>query len=266
MSCRALSVADEADSTHQLGLADLAKYHAALTGRAATDDARVSEPVTRVGFRDLWNQPETFRGRRVLVEGRVQRIFRQGPVGTFPALAEVWIVSSAGDPFCLVFPQHNRKVAPAAEQSQSRVRAVCPADTAARANGSIHRYFSQDGQLRRWRRNPFGSIDRGRPTTRCRGRCRPPRRSWLGPRNLRWQSVDENARKLVAWSYPGVCNRWSTRNEAFPPAIPTNRDSANRTGGPFVPWVLIHRLNSSSRTGHIIIGNGRRDTSTALAG
>lgn len=33
------------------------------------------------------------------------RIFRQGPLGTFPALAEVWITSPAGDPFCVVCPQ-----------------------------------------------------------------------------------------------------------------------------------------------------------------
>lgn len=40
-----------------------------------------------------------------MIEGRVQRIFRQGPVGSFPALAEIWIASPAGDPFCLVIPQ-----------------------------------------------------------------------------------------------------------------------------------------------------------------
>ena len=62
-------------------------------------------PVTRVNFKDLWNRPDAFRGRRVTIEGRVQRIFRQGPVGSFPALAEIWIASTAGDPFCLVVPQ-----------------------------------------------------------------------------------------------------------------------------------------------------------------
>lgn len=112
MICRTLSLADDADSAHQLGLADLVAYHAALTGKAKTDDASTADPAIRVGFKDLWNQPETFRGRRVLVEGRVQRVFRQGPVGTFPALAEVWIVSPAGDPFCLVFPQDSGKATP----------------------------------------------------------------------------------------------------------------------------------------------------------
>ena len=52
-----------------------------------------------MSFKDLWNRPDAFRGRRVTVQGRVERIFRQGPVGSFPALAEVWITSPAGDPF-----------------------------------------------------------------------------------------------------------------------------------------------------------------------
>ena len=60
-----------------------------------------------MGFRDLWNRPDAYRGRRVTVQGRVERIFRQGPIGSFPALAEVWIVSPAGDPFCLVVPQES---------------------------------------------------------------------------------------------------------------------------------------------------------------
>ena len=47
------------------------------------------------------------RGRRVIIEGRVERIFRQGPVGSFPALAEIWIASPAGDPSCLVVPQES---------------------------------------------------------------------------------------------------------------------------------------------------------------
>ncbi len=39
------------------------------------------------------------------VRGRVVRTFRQGSVGSFPPLAEVWITSAAGNPFCAVFPQ-----------------------------------------------------------------------------------------------------------------------------------------------------------------
>ncbi len=57
-----------------------------------------------VGFRDLWDHPGAHAGRRVRVEGRLARVFRQPAVGRFPALAEAWVVTPAGDPFCLVFP------------------------------------------------------------------------------------------------------------------------------------------------------------------
>jgi hypothetical protein len=89
----------------RLGLADLAGYRAALSGKATADDARAADPPAQVHFRDLWDRPDAFRGRHVIVEGRVLRIFRQEPVGSFPALAEVWITSTSGDPFCLVSPQ-----------------------------------------------------------------------------------------------------------------------------------------------------------------
>ena len=105
LSCGSWAVADDRESPDRLGLADLVAYRAALTGKPSADDARVSDPAMRVVFKDLWNRPESFRGRRVIVEGRIQRIFRQGPVGDFPALAEIWIASPAGDPFCLVVPQ-----------------------------------------------------------------------------------------------------------------------------------------------------------------
>ncbi len=81
----------------RVGLADLAGYRAALSGKG-------TGPPTAVHFRDLWDRSEAYRGRHVVVDGRVQRIFRQEPVGDFPALAEVWITSPAGDPYCLVFP------------------------------------------------------------------------------------------------------------------------------------------------------------------
>jgi hypothetical protein len=99
--------ADEPDPGRddQLGLADLAGYRAALSGKAIADDARHADPPARVGFRDLWERPDAYRGRRVTVRGRVARIFRQGPVGSFPPLLQVWIFSPVGDPFCLVFPR-----------------------------------------------------------------------------------------------------------------------------------------------------------------
>jgi hypothetical protein len=96
--------ADNLDTPNKLTLADLADYRSALSGDLTVDRARTATPPKQVRFRDLWNQPETFRGQRVVVQGRVVRIFRQGAVGTFPPLAEVWITSPAGDPFCVVFP------------------------------------------------------------------------------------------------------------------------------------------------------------------
>ena len=79
------------------GLADLEAYRIAL---AAKPDR--SAPTVR--FRDLWDRPEVYAGRPVRVEGRVARLFRQPRVGEFPPLAEAWIISKAGDPFCVVFP------------------------------------------------------------------------------------------------------------------------------------------------------------------
>ncbi|HZW31467.1 MAG TPA: hypothetical protein VFF52_12220 [Isosphaeraceae bacterium] len=88
----------------RLSLADLAAYRAALSGRPTADDARPADPPVPVQFRDLWTHPGTFQGRRVTVRGRVERMFRQGPIGSFPPLVEAWIFSTAGDPFCVVFP------------------------------------------------------------------------------------------------------------------------------------------------------------------
>ena len=88
----------------RLSLADLAGYRAALSGKPTADDARPADPPRPVQFRDLWTHPGTFQGRRVVVQGRVERVFRQGPIGSFPPLVEAWIFSKAGDPFCVVFP------------------------------------------------------------------------------------------------------------------------------------------------------------------
>lgn len=82
-----------------LSLADLAPYRAALEKKEGA-----SAPARAVTFRELWDHPDAYRGRRVGVEGGVVRRFRQGAFGTFPPLTEVWAVSAAGDPFCLVFP------------------------------------------------------------------------------------------------------------------------------------------------------------------
>lgn len=93
------------DLEDRLGLADLAAYRAALSGKATADEARPSDPPVPVGFRELWDRPEAYRGRRVTVRGRLERTFRQGAVGSFPPLVEAWIYSPSGDPFCLVYPR-----------------------------------------------------------------------------------------------------------------------------------------------------------------
>jgi hypothetical protein len=88
-----------------LTIADLAGYREALDGKPG------GEPAS-VGFRDLWAQADRYRGKRVRVEGHVARIFHQPSVGRFPPLAEVWAVSPAGDPLCLVFAEKPGTPAP----------------------------------------------------------------------------------------------------------------------------------------------------------
>jgi hypothetical protein len=114
----------EPEVPHQLTLADLTAYRTALAGRATADDARPSDPPSRASFKDLWARPDAFRGRRVTVHGSVQRIFRQGPVGSFPALAEIWIASPAGDPFCLVVPQNNGSSTSPEVEHSANIRAT----------------------------------------------------------------------------------------------------------------------------------------------
>ncbi len=107
--------AEGPDQDDELNLADLTAYRAALSGKATADSARASDPPARAGFRDLWARSDAHRGRRVTVQGRVERIFRQGPVGSFPSLIQVWVYSPAGDPFCLVFPRPAGPTTPGSE-------------------------------------------------------------------------------------------------------------------------------------------------------
>jgi hypothetical protein len=92
------------DTANQLTLTDLAAYRVALSGKATADDARAADPPVSASFRDLWDKADALKGRRVEVHGRIERIFRQGPVGQFPALVQAWAFSPSGDPFCLVYP------------------------------------------------------------------------------------------------------------------------------------------------------------------
>lgn len=86
------------DAPPSLSIADLAAYRAAL---APGSGPATAEPVT---FRDLWDHPERYQGKPVAVAGRLVRLFRQPGVGQFPPLAEAWVTSPRGEPFCLVFP------------------------------------------------------------------------------------------------------------------------------------------------------------------
>jgi hypothetical protein len=97
------------NSDDRLGLADLPAEHAALAGKATIDGPQAHAPPQSVTFRDLWNHPETWRGRRVRVQGTIARIFRQGAVGSFPPLAEAWLSTPEGDLLCVVFPQEDHR-------------------------------------------------------------------------------------------------------------------------------------------------------------
>lgn len=107
----ACSFADELETAQPLTLVDLADYCAAISGRATDNHARAADAPPQVVFGDLWNRTDQFRGHLVTVGGQVTRIFRQGPVGSFPPLVEVWITSPSGDPFCVVFPQPSQAAA-----------------------------------------------------------------------------------------------------------------------------------------------------------
>ena len=91
---------DEPDDAGPLTIDDLGAYRHALR----TPDADAPAPEA-TSFGDLWNDPEGYRGRRVTVEGRAARRFRQGAIGEYPPLVELWLASGQGDPTCVVYPE-----------------------------------------------------------------------------------------------------------------------------------------------------------------
>ena len=91
---------DEQDDGRPLTIDDLGAYRLALQLPEA--DAPPPEAAT---FGDLWNDPEGYRGRRVIVEGRAARRFRQGSIGEYPPLVELWLANGQGDPTCVVYPE-----------------------------------------------------------------------------------------------------------------------------------------------------------------
>ncbi len=92
-----------AEAQSPLELTDLPQYRAALQ-----PPGKREIPPISVGFRDLWFHSRDYEGKRVSVEGRLIRRFRQEPFGSFPALTEAWLLSPAGDPFCVVYPAPGR--------------------------------------------------------------------------------------------------------------------------------------------------------------
>ena len=184
VACRGSGQDDE------LSLADLTAYRAALSGKATADDARPSDPPARVGFRDLWERSDAHRGRRVTVQGRVERIFRQGPVGSFPPLIQVWVYSPAGDPFCLVFPSPTDPATPDPDpehrdgrppvEPRGRMPVATDGHPRPGSNGPFHGHVLEDGPLRGRGRAPAGPVDRGRPPAGA-----GTRRGWPDARHRR---------------------------------------------------------------------------------
>ncbi|WP_152052397.1 hypothetical protein [Tautonia marina] len=83
-----------------LTLADLDAYRKALQ----PDEPGSADPQP-VTFADLWERPDDWLGRRVVIEGRAARRFHQGAIGEYPPLVELWIASRTGNPTCLVYPE-----------------------------------------------------------------------------------------------------------------------------------------------------------------
>jgi hypothetical protein len=80
-----------------VSLAELPAYAAALSTRHA------NEPIAAT-FRQLWADPDSYRGRSVQVSGRVARVFRAPATGAIPARVEIWLATGSGDLICTVLP------------------------------------------------------------------------------------------------------------------------------------------------------------------
>lgn len=78
----------------------LGDYPAILQGVTSP----ISGPIRAVGFRELWDHPETFAGSPLRIQGRVARRFRQPRMAEFPALSELWVMDESQNPFCLLVP------------------------------------------------------------------------------------------------------------------------------------------------------------------
>ena len=98
------SFADEFEATHELTLADLTAYGEALSDKVTASNGETSEPSQAVSLNDSRRNPTCIAA----ITSRFKDVSSEslpGPGRQFSPLAEIWITSPAGDPFCLVVPQ-----------------------------------------------------------------------------------------------------------------------------------------------------------------
>lgn len=88
-----------AERPEPFGVADIPSYLSALQRTTRV-------PPRRVGFRDLWERPETLRGKAVSIDGRLVARFRATASGRLPSRTELWIDAGSGNLVCLVHPAH----------------------------------------------------------------------------------------------------------------------------------------------------------------
>ena len=87
-----------------LSLAEMPLYKAAL-------ESRDPAPPFAVKFRELWDRPNEYRGRRVRIEGQIARQFHAPPAGELPARVELWLATASNDVICVVFPHGSPRAA-----------------------------------------------------------------------------------------------------------------------------------------------------------
>ncbi len=197
MASGGLAGADEPDpgQDDQLSLADLVGYRAALSGKATADDARPSDPPARVGFRDLWERPDAYRGRRVTVRGRVAADLPSGAGGQLPPAAPGLDLLDGRRSVLPGLPNRRpasiRRPECSDEDDAGRMPVARGDDTRPGPHGPIHRHVLEDGPLRGGGRGSSGPVDRGRPPagtgTRRGGWQSRPRRPVSSPRQ-RWRA------------------------------------------------------------------------------
>ena len=249
LRCSAWSVADDAESTRpaQPGRPGELSRGVDRQGRPL-DDARAADPAVRVVFKDLWNRPEAFRGRRVIVKGRVNGSFARGRSVIFPPWRKSGLL-------------HRRRSVLPGRSAGRRRRQACPSTITTRGLQttpqdcqSSAKWFEFTGTFLKMVRYSAGDGDRLAPLVvgdqppvlvqRCRqgesARIQVPQVVVA----VTWAASPE----VGCWVWHWQCS-WPERLRmaAFAPSVPTARASpAAAKEGDCVIWVLIHHWNSSS--------------------